>query len=468
LAKDTDKLAADLQTEATSGLLAEEDAFDRRMLWRLGSWGVGAVGAVVVAVMANQSSLALKRDQVAAADITRQAQQLQTLAKESHSETRRLASAIDTLNSDRDRLYSRVTTLEQGLDSVTGAIAKQGPAQAAAAPPPAAAPPAPVPAVGPVATAPPAPTEKPSSPDKTAAADSKAAGHNEKPAAAADRPAPADKKPAQAAKPQAVSDKPQAVSEKPQVTSDRPPTVTSDSSSMASASAAPVAVSPAVATIDNPDGKPSAPPPSPPLVADKSLIGPPDPAASNLFAPLKPPTANDLRAMPMPEIANAAAADMGADDADAPKEQIKAQIQRTVFGVDLGIANSVNGLRALWRGLLRAKANAPLAALQPIIVIKENTGGLGMQLHLVAGPLNDAGTAAKICAGLSMNQRTCETAIYEGQRLTLKTEEPPAAGKPFQPHRRFAPKRAAAPPPVVEEKKPEPTTFSSIFRRNGQ
>src|SRR5437879_13298290 len=75
--------------------------------------------------MANQTSLGWKRDQVASADLTRQAQQIQQVAKETHSEARRLASAIDTLNSDRDRLYSRVTTLEQGLDSVTGAIARQ-------------------------------------------------------------------------------------------------------------------------------------------------------------------------------------------------------------------------------------------------------------------------------------------------------------------------------------------------------
>ncbi|MGC8068908.1 hypothetical protein ACP3WX_24020, partial [Salmonella enterica] len=69
--------------------------------------------------------------------------------------------------------------------------------------------------------------------------------------------------------------------------------------------------------------------------------------------------------------------------------------------------------------MLKAKANAPLAALRPIIVIKENSNGLGMQLRLVAGPLNDAGTAAKICAGLSLIQRTCETAIYDGQRLAV-------------------------------------------------
>ena len=127
MAKDTDHLAGSFETENTGGLLsgflAEEDDFDRRSLWRLGSWGVGAVGAVIVAVLANQSSIGMRREQFAAADLARQAQQIQLVAKESQNETRRLASAIDTLNGDRDRLYSRVTVLEQGLDSVTGAIA---------------------------------------------------------------------------------------------------------------------------------------------------------------------------------------------------------------------------------------------------------------------------------------------------------------------------------------------------------
>ena len=70
----------------------------------------------LLAVLANQSAIGWRRDQVAAADLTRQAQQIQSVARESHSEAKRLASAIETLNSDRDRLYSRVTVLEQGLD----------------------------------------------------------------------------------------------------------------------------------------------------------------------------------------------------------------------------------------------------------------------------------------------------------------------------------------------------------------
>jgi hypothetical protein len=157
LARNSDHRADDLETDDTggvlSGLLAEEEDLDRRALWRLGSWGVGAVAAVIVAVMANQTQLGWKRDQLASADLTRQAQQVQLVARETQNEARRLASAIDTLNSDRDRLYSRVTGLEQGLDSVTGAIARQG----STAP----APPTPVPAAEPQAAQSPAPAVAP-------------------------------------------------------------------------------------------------------------------------------------------------------------------------------------------------------------------------------------------------------------------------------------------------------------------
>ncbi len=446
MAKDPDKLAADFETEDTGGFLADEDPLDRRSLWRLGSWGVGAVGAVTIAVMANQSSLTFKRDQLASADVARQAQQLQSLAKESHNEARRLASAIDTLNSDRDRLYSRVSTLEQGLDSVTGAITRQAmtpapPAAVASPVAPAADPPAAAlpPAVAPVATIPPPASDKPPVSDKPAASADKAAT------------APADKK--------AATDKPPAPADKPKAAAEKPVPVATATPVDAPAPIAP----PAAKDLAKESAKDSAAPPSPPLVASKSIMAPPDPAAARLIEPGKPPAAGDVAASPIPDVP--LDPDSQADEAIAPQ----AKIQRTEFGVDLGTANSVNGLRALWRGLLKSKANAPLATLQPIIVIKESTNGLGMQLRLVAGPLNDAGTAARICAGLSPNQRTCDTAIYDGQRLTLKADDPPpAAGKPVPQHRRVIPKRAAASPPVEEPKKPEPTTFSSMFRRNSQ
>jgi hypothetical protein len=211
--------------------------------------------------------------------------------------------------------------------------------------------------------------------------------------------------------------------------------------------------------------EPAKPSPATPLVAAQSMMAPPDPAASKLIEPGKAP--NPVIASPIPDVMASApsATDAEADDDAAPK----VSLQRTEFGVDLGTANSVNGLRMLWRGLLKSRSNAPLAALRPIIVIKESAKGLGMQLRLVAGPLNDAGAAARICAVLTENKRPCETTIFDGQRLSLKSDDPsPAAAKPTYRRRGIA-KRAA----VVEEvaKKPElppvttQATLSSFFNR---
>ena len=438
LAKKSDHLAdfeADDAGGVLSGLLAEENELDRRTLWRIGSWGVGATAAVILAVMANQSSLGLKREQVAAADLTRQAQQIQVVARESQNEARRLAAAIDTLNSDRDRLYSRVTGLEQGLNSVTGAIARQG--SAAASPPVANAEPQaaqnPSPAVAPVAstqaTAPAA--------DKSTSAATAEPGPTAVFSAAKDA-AKTDAAKADSAKQEAV----------------KPETAKAE-----------------LAKADAFKPEPAKPSPATPLIAAQSMMAPPDPAAGKLIEPGKAP--NPVIASPIPDVVASApsAADAESDDDAAPK----VSLQRTEFGVDLGSANSVNGLRALWRGLLKSRSNAPLTPLRPIIVIKESTNGLGMQLRLVAGPLNDAGAAARICAVLTENNRPCETTIFDGQRLSLKSDDPPpTAAKPMPRRRAALAKRAAA---VVEEapKKPDPppattqTTLSSFFnRKNSQ
>jgi hypothetical protein len=414
---------ADDTAGVLSNLLADEDALDRRALWRLGSWGVGATGAVVLAVMASQSSLGWKREQVAAADLARQAQQIQLVARETHSEGRRLAAAIDTLNSDRDRLYLRVTGLEQGLDSVTGTIARQGSTVAQAELQAVGHPPSPP--VAPVATAPAA----------VPAAD--------KSAAATAEPAP----PAavySAAKDAAKTDATRAESA-------RLETAKAEMTKAEAAKAEPV--------------KPehAAPSPATPLMAAPSMMAPPDPAASKLVEPGK--VASPVTASPIPDIVAAAPSEAEADEDAAPKVSLR----RTEFGVDLGGANSVNGLRMLWRGLLKSRSNAPLAPLRPIIVIKESAKGLGMQLRLVAGPLNDAGAAARICAVLTENNRPCETAIFDGQRLSLAPDDsPPTAAKPV-PRRRGIAKRAAVAEEVARKPEPAPATtqatLSTFFNR---
>jgi hypothetical protein len=479
MAKDSGNLAKRLETESSdgvlSGLLAEEDEFDRRTLWRLGSWAVGSVGAVVVAILASQ--LGMRHEQIASADLARQSQQIEQVAKETQSEARRLASAIDTLNSDRDRLYVRIGVLEQGLDSVTGAISRQNPqlpsppngtpAASTSVTPPnlaqtataqsatssstasasavsanaAAAQPAPT-------VVPPAPTATTSVPPASAPVQSTEAG-------------PSAPKPASAPVVSTVSASTAAKVEKP-------PIVASSAESGPTPSSSAVPSTPTV---------PPAAPPSAVLVASKSMMGPPDPAAGKLIEPIPPPKV--IMAAPIPDVVASASPTEEVSEEEQPAPAPKLAVQRTEFGVDVGGANSIPGLRALWRGLLKSRSNAPLADLRPIIVIRENRNGLGMQLRLVAGPINDAAAAAKICAAMMANDRTCTTTVFEGQRLTMNADEPmpamPAAAatqpadansapdiKPAG-QRRYAPKRAL--PKEEPAQKPDQSTISQIFGR---
>lgn len=461
MAKDSDPLADAFGEKETgglfSGLVAEESAFDRRgTTWRLGSWGVAAVGAVVLAVMTNQAQLGWRRDQVASADLSRQADRLQMLTKESQNEARRLASAIETLNTDRDRLYSRVTVLEQGMDSVTGAIARQSTAtpQASAAKPQDA----------PALVGPPAPSVAP----------------------VASTPAP-------------ISDKPRTEAAKdPSKDSVKEQLVPQTAAAASLVSQSPLTTSPL---------------PTLPLVPSKSIMAPPDPAASKLMQPESNEKITEKAAEKKPEPAPASTDVAAAAKPEATENESPAiAVQQTRFAIDLGGANSIDGLRALWRGL--TKSNPEVAALRPIIMIKEGNNGLGMQLRLGAGPLINAAAAAKLCAGLAENDRHCETTVFDGQRLSMrggtdkgqekgqeksqdrvqeknadKTQDPapqaetapaPApAAKPDKRRRSYSSKRsskreepAPAPPPAqppAAQAKPETasagSTLSSFFRR---
>lgn len=444
MAKDSDPLADAFGDKETgglfSGLLAEESSFDRRMMWRLGSWSFAAIVAVTVAVMSNQAQLGWHRDQIAAADLSRQADRLQALTKDSQNEARRLASAIETLNTDRDRLYSRVTVLEQGLDSVTGAIAKQN------------AKPQDIPA----ADAQPAPSVAP----------------------VASMPAPSTDKP-RAAKEQAkepAKDSAKDASKEPS----SPPPQTASAASLVSQAPATTSALPML-----------------PLVPSKSIMAPPDPAASRLIQPEAPDKSAEKKPEPSPAPTEVAAAAITKLPEAAETESPAIAVQQTRFAIDLGGANSIDGLRALWRGL--SKSNPEIAALRPIIMIKEGTTGLGMQLRLGAGPLVNAAAAAKLCAGLAESDRHCETTVFDGQRLSLRGSEkgqeksqdrvqdavpqaetmpaPAPSAKPEKNRRGYSSKRPSkrdeptpvpAPQPAAQPKAeatPAGSTLSSFFRR---
>src|SRR3954470_16698245 len=410
MARDPDRLATSTDSTSMSGFLADEDVFDRGALWRLGSWGVAAVCAVLLAVYASQFWMSLRREQVAAVDLAQQAQQITSLAREIQNENRRLASAVDTLNGDRDRLYSRVTVLEQGLGSITEAIARQSLAAPA-----------------------------------LQAADVPVMAMTEAQPAAALSATPAP----------ALSPAVTAVAKTPEK-----PTVETAAPEQA------LAVSPAAQKTS----RMAALAPSPPLVTAKSIMAPPDAAAAKLIEPDK--AAKATSATPNPDmVASAPAVENVEPDASAATAP-KLAVQRTEFGVDVGGANSLPGLRALWLGLLKSRSNAALTTLRPMIVVREGSNGLGMQLRLVAGPLNDAAAAAKICAGMIENKRPCQTAVFEGLRLAMSVEEQAAISSPEltkpAPARRSGHWRSTAKRVVVEETatKPDPpSVFSTFFRR---
>jgi hypothetical protein len=198
------------------------------------------------------------------------------------------------------------------------------------------------------------------------------------------------------------------------------------------------------------------------------MMGPPDPAAPKLVeapkqavAPPAPPAAT-----PKPDMLAAVPAEEPKDEA---AEEPQTNVQRTEFAVDLGAANSVGGLRALWRTVVAS--NAALKALTPIILVRENKNGFGAQLRLAAGPLQDAATAAKICAALAARKRGCETTVYDGQRLAMTRGEveptsaagakpAAAAAQPVPAMRTWTRHSKKDEPPSKEEAK---STISSWF-----
>jgi hypothetical protein len=111
----------------------------------------------------------------------------------------------------------------------------------------------------------------------------------------------------------------------------------------------------------------------------------------------------------------------------------------------------------LWRALLKSNA-AAITSLRPIIVVKERSNGLGMQLRLVAGPLSDAAAAAKICAALIASERSCETSVFDGQRLAIKSDDPAPSARP--PRKRSAAKRVSS---GEQPPKPKNSALSSMF-----
>jgi hypothetical protein len=124
-------------------VLVAEEQFDVPTLIRLGFWGVGAIVALTIAVLAGRSDLGEQRVEVALANISAKPGEpsrtltTQLLARAGNVETqnRKLTESIQTLSADRDALANKVTSLEQSLGDVTGSISKLARAPTQASPP---------------------------------------------------------------------------------------------------------------------------------------------------------------------------------------------------------------------------------------------------------------------------------------------------------------------------------------------
>lgn len=288
------------------GMVADEDGGDKAIYWRMSTWAFAAVAAVALGVVAQRSSLDPWTSETTAKYFEAKTAQAETVSREAQFEARRLAAAIETLNNDRDRIYARLSSIEQGFESVTGSIKAQETAIAKL--PQKLAEPASPPVI------PSAPASQPSAGDSSAAQSiSRSADGNEIP-----------------------------------------------------------------------------------LGRTGSIELSPDAGNSSLH-----PKSTDT-----PVIA-------------------------TEFGIDLGAATSMDGLRKIWRST-RAVHTAALAGLTPIVTIEERGANQPLRFRLVAGPLRNAADAARLCVLLMEKAKDCKTSVFDGQRLqvTENAEPPPPARRP--------------------------------------
>jgi hypothetical protein len=129
------------------------------------------------------------------------------------------------------------------------------------------------------------------------------------------------------------------------------------------------------------------------------------PAQTAALAPTQTP-ATPVRSVPLAPIASAT----GAAASTATK---------TEFGIDLGGAATVDGLRNLWATIKGTQAPL-LEGLRPVAAVRDGAKPGMVELRLVVGPLANAGVAARLCAALAAAGLTCEPAVFDGQRLALK------------------------------------------------
>jgi hypothetical protein len=172
-----------------------------------------------------------------------------------------------------------------------------------------------------------------------------------------------------------------------------------------------------------PDGNRSAANPAasplPPALAPRPTVN-----AEPARAPSPPPATAAPATVPAPGSAQTpAAAPPGRAASWAPiagdTGAAASTATRTEFGIDLGTAATVEGLRSLWDAIKGSQAPL-IEGLRPVVAVRDGAKPGALELRLVVGPLANAGVAARLCAALADAGLTCAPAVFDGQRLALK------------------------------------------------
>jgi hypothetical protein len=143
---------------------------------------------------------------------------------------------------------------------------------------------------------------------------------------------------------------------------------------------------------------------------------------SRATAAVPPPTALEpapVPAAPQSRVPPPVSAIPQATTSSAPAAPSENAATRTEFGIDLGTAANVEGLRALWSAA-QAKHGALLEGLRPLMTMRESARPGGVELRLVAGPIANAASAARLCGTLTATGATCQPAVFDGQRLAVR------------------------------------------------
>ncbi len=133
-------------------------------------------------------------------------------------------------------------------------------------------------------------------------------------------------------------------------------------------------------------------------------------AAAAAAAPLTTPT-------PL-AVANAPATAPAATAAPAQPEPQEPVAAKSAFGVDIAGGANMAALRTAW-DRLRRNHSAHLDGLHPVIAVRDGRGG-HVELRLVAGPIANAATAARLCASLAAAGLSCQPTAFDGQRLAVR------------------------------------------------